>query len=213
MSAKLLHSIRNPLTSIGGTSRLLTRKTDDAYLLKFLEIITEETGKIERILDDLFTYAIDTKLKLGNHSLYSLIRKTAMFFYTQLEEKEVSLHLELEGQDPILYLDENKIRQVFVHLIKNSIEAVESGGIIQILGHHSPTTVTLVFQDNGCGISTEDLPHVTDPFFTTKPYGVGLGLAVVNQVLSAHGAGFTFSTNPDRGTTVSVSFSRSISQE
>ena len=129
MSAQLLHAIRNPLTSIGGTSRLLVKKTTDPYISNFLNIITQESAKIEMILEDLFSFVEDTQLKLGVHPLYSLIRKTVMIFYITMKNQNIEYSLSLEGTGPSLTIDENKIRQVFLHLIRNSMEAMPDGGI------------------------------------------------------------------------------------
>ena len=132
MSAQLLHAIRNPLTSIGGTSRLLVKKTNDPYISNFLNIITQESSKIEMILEDLFSFVEDTELKLGVHPLYSLIRKTVMIFYITMKKQNIEYTLALEGPGPSLTIDENKIRQVFLHLIRNSLEAMPNGGTLQI---------------------------------------------------------------------------------
>lgn len=213
MSSQLLHTIRNPLTSIGGTSRLLTRKTEDPYLLNFLRIITEETNKIERTLDDLFTYVIDTKLNTQPHPIYSLIRKIVMVFYTQMNEQAIEYKLQLEENGPILQIDENKIRQLFIHLLRNSIEAMPDGGEMRIVGREEQEFVCVSIIDTGCGIPQENLHHLTNPFFSTKTNGKGMGLAIVEQILIAHRGKFIINNNPDGGTVVTVKLPKSLPDE
>ncbi len=209
MSAQLLHTIRNPLTSIGGTSRLLTKKISDPYLANFLRIITQESAKIEIILEDLFSFVEDTELTLGNHALFTLIRKSVMIFYTTMKSAKVKYSLALEGPGPVLAVDENKIRQVFFHLIKNSLEAMPNGGELQIKAKEDEQSVTIYLTDSGPGIPTETLDYVKDPFFTTKTYGNGIGLALVEQTIVAHGGEFSIHDAPGGGTLATVRLPKS----
>ena len=209
MSAQLLHTIRNPLTSIGGTSRLLTKKISDPYIANFLRIITQESAKIEIILEDLFSFVEDTQLTLGNHPLFTLIRKSVMIFYTTMKSGNVKYSLSLEGPGPVLTVDENKIRQVFFHLIKNSLEAMPNGGELQIKAKEDDQSVTIYLTDSGPGIPTESLDYVKNPFFTTKTYGNGIGLALVEQTIEAHGGKFSIRDAPGGGTLATVCLPKS----
>ncbi len=204
MSAQLLHAIRNPLTSIGGTSRLLVKKISDPYILNFLHIITQESSKIETILDDLFSFVEDTELTLGSHPIYSLIRKSVMMFYTAMKNANIDYVLSLEGAGPVLMIDENKIRQVFLHIIRNSVEAMPQGGLLSIEAKEDTHEVTIMITDTGTGIPPETLLHVKDPFFTTKTYGNGIGLALVEQIVEAHAGSFSIHDAPAGGTQATV---------
>ena len=204
MSAQLLHSIRNPLTSIGGTSRLLVKKTNDPYLSNFLNIITQESSKIENILEDLFSFVDDTKLILGMHPLFSLVRKSVMLFYTTMKNANINYELSLQGAGPVLAIDEHKIRQVFLHIIRNSLEAMPNGGSLYVKAEEDDEFVTISFIDSGSGIPPETLPHVKDPFFTTKTYGNGIGLALVEQIILAHGGTFSIDAAKTGGTVAVV---------
>lgn len=204
MSAQLLHAIRNPLTSIGGTSRLLIKKTNDPYISNFLNIITQESSKIEIILEDLFSFVEETELILGMHPLFSLIRKTLMVFYITMKNQHIEYTLALDGPGPSLPVDENKIRQVFLHLIRNSVEAMPDGGTLRIEACEDEHFVIVQLSDSGPGIPADTLPHVKDPFFTTKIYGNGIGLALVEQIVQAHGGTFSIHDGPTGGTLATV---------
>jgi len=210
MSAQLLHSIRNPLTSIGGTSRLLVKKIQDPYIANFLQIITQESSKIEIILEDLFSFVEDTELTLGSHRLYSLVRKSLMIFYTTMKNAKIEYVLELDGPGPLLMIDENKIRQVFLHLIRNSLEAMPDGGLLRVAATEDDQNVTVFVTDSGTGIPADTLPRVKDPFFTTKTYGNGIGLALVEQTVQAHGGTFTIHDAPDGGTQAIVTLPKTL---
>lgn len=187
VSAQLLHSIRNPLTSIGGTSRLLQKKMTDPGLSNFLQIITDEASKIETLLEDLFSFVEDDDITLAPHDVYALLRKSVMIFYPTMKSHKILYEFSLEGESAILQLDEKKIRQVFVHLIRNAIEAMSGGGKLLLSGKQLGTSVSITISDTGKGIPDAILPLVTNPFYTTKMYGNGMGLAIVEQIVSAHG--------------------------
>ncbi|MGB3209661.1 MAG: response regulator [Desulforhopalus sp.] len=204
MSAQLLHAIRNPLTSIGGTARLLVKKTNDPYISNFLHIITQESSKIETILEDLFCFVDDTELSLGMHHIFSLIRKSLMIFYTAMKNTNIEYTLSFEGSGPALMIDEDKIRQVFLHLIRNSLEAMPNGGKLHIEAKDDEQFICISFTDSGPGIPVDTLPHVKDPFFTTKIYGNGIGLALVEQIVQAHGGIFSIHDAPVKGTQATV---------
>jgi signal transduction histidine kinase/FixJ family two-component response regulator len=204
MSAQLLHAIRNPLTSIGGTSRLLVRKTKDPYFSNFLHIITEEASKIEVILEDLLCFVETEHLTFEQHPLYSLIRKTVMIFYGTMKSKDIEYRLDLKQPEPSLVFDETKIRQVFLNLIRNSVEAMDGGGLLHITAEEEEKRVTIHVTDSGPGIPPEALPYVKDPFFTTKRQTIGMGLALVERIISGHGGEFSIGNWPAGGTRATV---------
>lgn len=211
MSAQLLHAIRNPLTSIGGTSRLLAKRVTDQYVSNFLNVITQEANKIETILEDLFSFVEEKEFTLENQPIFSIIRKSMMIFYMAMQQNKIVYTLDLNGSGPSLPVNENKIRQVFLHLIKNSIEAMPNGGSLQITAQEDNAFVTILVIDSGPGIPADALPHVKDPFFTTKTYGNGLGLALVDQIVQGHGGRFTIQDGAAGGTVATISLPKMTS--
>ncbi len=204
MSAQLLHSIRNPITSIGGTSRLLSRKTKDDYSRKFLAIITEEANKIESVLDDISSFTEDTQLVLANHAIYPLIRRSVMVFYAVMKKNSIDYSLTLNGEGPVMAIDEKKIRQAFLHLIRNSIEAMTDGGSLSVTAELSDTAIILHFTDTGPGIPESNLTQIKNPFYTTKTYGNGMGLTLVEQIITAHNGSFHIRGVPRGGTQATI---------
>jgi len=208
MSAQLLHGIRNPLTSIGGTSRLLAKKVDDPYLSNFLNLITKEASKIENILDDLFSFVETKELHLEHKPLFSLVRRTLLIFYTMMKNSGVDYIIDFNGPGPTIAFDEHKIRQTFIHLFRNAIEAMPSGGQLHVSAWETEYEVNISITDSGSGISEAVLPHIKDPFFTTKTYGTGMGLTLVDQIIKAHRGTLNISNNPDGGTVVTITLSK-----
>ncbi|MBB5347144.1 response regulator [Desulfoprunum benzoelyticum] len=186
MSAQLAHAIRNPITSIGGTARLLARKSDDPYTINFLDIITKEASKIETILEDLLSFAQDHKLELASQPVNPLIRRCLMAFYLMMRKANITYDLDLPDDDIIVQIDATRIKLALLHLIRNAIEAMPDGGTLTVRVVQKNESCQISIKDTGVGISEAALQHVTDPFYTTKVYGTGMGLALVQRILTLH---------------------------
>ncbi len=191
MSAQLVHAIRNPVTSIGGIARLLGKKNSDKNNQKFLDMMIMESSRIESTLDDLFNFVGETKTEKCLQALYPIIRKSILLFYGSMKKQSISYQLNLPSPDPELYLDSRRIRQMLHHLIKNGIEAISSGGFLTISCSSNSSEAEIIIEDSGSGIKRENLDRVADPFFTTKTYGTGMGLTLVERIVEEHQGKFT----------------------
>lgn len=205
ISSQLLHALRNPVTSIGGTARLLTRKVEDPYTTNFLKIITDETDRIEQTLEDLFNYTEEKTGHQQQYHLYPLIRETAFIFYSRFKKQNIDYQLCFEGNGPYLFVNENKIRQVFSHLIRNSTEAMLDGGSLVIEAFEEEKCFIVSITDSGPGIPEEQIHKAMEPFYTTKSYGNGMGLALVQQIISAHKGSFTIKNVSPHGLKATIS--------
>ncbi len=206
MAAQLVHNIRNPITSIGGTARLLARKTKDPEWLKFLNMMTGEAGKIEDTLQDLFSF-VDQKTPVREETpLYPLIRKSMILFYNVMQRQNIEHHLNLPEPDPMLTADEHQVRQLFVHLIRNAIEAMPDGGTLTVGVTYDEQQVIVSIQDTGVGLADQILNRATDPFFTTKTFGTGMGLTLVKRIARDHNGRLELRNREEGGTEVTVSF-------
>ncbi len=210
MSAQLVHVIRNPITSIGGTARLLAKKTDDEYISNFLNIITKEAAKIESTLEDLFSFVEEQELNIAPHPLYPLIRRSVMLFYTTMKSGNINYLLDFPGKSPILMVDGTKIRQVFLHLIKNSIEAMPQGGTLTVSCKEEKDDFLVSVSDTGGGIADSAITQVKDPFFTTKTYGTGMGLTLVEKITTMHNASFSIVHKEGNGMVATVTFPKAM---
>lgn len=207
MSAQLVHVIRNPITSIGGTARLLVKRTEDPYMAKFLKVISKEAAKVEATLEDLFSFVEERQLHLAPHQLYSLLRRCVMVFYTTMKNGNITYQLDLSGTSPVVQVDGDRIRQVFLHLIKNAIEAMPGGGVLFVGCTYLEDTedgIDIYIKDSGTGIADNHLQLVTDPFFTTKTYGTGMGLTLVEKLTAMHGATFQLTRHEAGGMVAKV---------
>ncbi len=191
MSAQLVHSIRNPITSIGGMARILTRKSATEEQKRFLDVISKETARLDKVLEDLNNYAGQFE---GIHhvpvDLCETLRKTMMLVQPDMVRQNIESQVEFYSEKIEITGDLNHLRQMFLHLVKNAIEAMPGGGNIDIKVEKDEEWIHVVISDTGEGMPEDSLDKIKDPFFTTKTYGTGLGLTMVENVLKIHDGNF-----------------------
>lgn len=208
MAAQLVHNIRNPVTSIGGTARLLARKTGDPEWLKFLNMMTSEAEKIEEILQDLFTFVdkdIHTRQKVP---LFPLLSNSLILFHSIMEKQHVEHKLILPDDDPYIKADQRQFQQMIVHLVRNAVEAMPDGGFLTVTVDCDEEKITIAIRDTGPGLSDLVLNKATEPFFTTKTFGTGMGLTLVRRIADDHNGTLKLTNRPEGGTDAILQFPR-----
>jgi len=204
MAAQLVHTIRNPITSIGGVSRILSKKNVDAEWVKYLNVIIHETERVESTLEDLFDFVGQGEIHKEELPLCVLIRKTALLLQSSMAKHGVTWEMECPDPEPVIQGDMHQIRLVFLHLFKNALEAMSDGGRLTIVVAVAEGQAIASVIDTGPGIPESYLDKAKDPFFTTKTYGTGMGLTLVERILRAHGGGFSLKPHPGGGLEVRV---------
>ncbi len=205
MSAQLVHVLRNPITSIGGAARILAKKITDESCLEFVNMIVNETTRLESTLKDLFDFVRQMKVDKKCEPLYPLIKKTLMLLQPSLVRHKIQVNLDLPEPDPVLDMDEQLIRKMIIHLTRNGIEAMPEGGNLTYRVRQEYGWVILSIFDSGIGIAEVVKRRATDPFFTTKTYGTGLGLTLVEKIVKIHGGKFSLNKTAEGGMEARVS--------
>jgi len=212
MAAQLVHAIRNPITSIGGTARLLTKKVNDPVILKFLDMMAHDAAKIEATLEDLFNFVQENEPQKSLQPLYPLIRKSVMLLYGTMKNQGVRYQLNFTDPGPSLFIDGRKIGQMFLHLIRNAIEAMPNGGLLHIDVSQDSEKISILIADSGTGIVNTNIARAADPFFTTKIYGTGMGLTLVKKIVAEHQGTFSLQPGPISGTVAIVNLPLTVEQ-
>ena len=205
MSAQLVHVLRNPITSIGGAARVLAKKITDEKSLEFVNMIVNETSRLESTLKDLFDFVRQMKIEKKSEPLFPLIKKTILLLQPSLLRHSIDVDLKLSDPDPVLEMDEQLIRKMMIHLTRNAIDAMPEGGSLTISVNQEEDWVVISFVDTGVGIAESIQQRATDPFFTTKTYGTGLGLTLVEKIVAIHGGRFSLNRKSDGGMEARVS--------
>ena len=190
MAAQMVHVLRNPITSIGGVSRILAKKIDDPEYEKYLQVMVKETNQMESTLQDLFDFVTQAEFNTEPAPLYPIIRKTLLLMQSRITKQGIETVLDLPETDLIMEMDVRQMRQMFLHLIKNSVEAMPDGGTLTIMVKKTDSEVIVTISDTGVGIAVGNVNIAKDPFFTTKTYGTGMGLTMVERIVKGHGGSF-----------------------
>jgi len=203
MAAQMVHIIRNPITSIGGVARILSRKIEGEEWKRYLDVMVKETDRLEATLTELFDFVSQPQgeKQLGN--LYPLIRKTVILLQTSLVKQHISWTMDLAEPDPVIFMDAKQIRRVFLNIIRNAMEAMPNGGMLKIAAQVDTEWVHISLRDTGIGLSGAYIDKATEPFFTTKTYGTGMGLTLVDRFIKAHGGNFSLNRH-DNGLEVKI---------
>lgn len=199
MAAQLTHSIKNPLTAIGGTARLLSRKIADTSLRKFLDMMIVEAEKVEKTLADLARFAETIQPVYETVSLVDLAQNAVRLYQQDLLRHGIRTVYDFHPDTPHLEVDPKLIQQVLVHLLANAIDAMSAGGTLTLQIMPENDGVALSILDTGAGISAPILENVTDPFFTTKTIGTGLGLSLIQRIVKDHGGELGLRNNSTGG--------------
>lgn len=185
--SKFSHEIRNPIALIQSELQMLATshpelsEDDDWYS------IMENLEHIRDLLDDLSRYNNAERLSPVQTDIAALLRSIVCSFRPALDYLGISLKTDIPESLPLLSLDQTKIRQALLNLLRNAQEAVQpSQGVISVSAIQIPEGVCISICDNGCGITDEQLKEIFHPFITYKPSGTGLGLPVTKQIIEAH---------------------------
>lgn len=204
LAAGIAHEIRNPLTAIKGFFKLLEREMDQKK--EYFHIIESELSRIESILSELLLLAKPHKVRIQQVSLDTLLKDVTTLLETQAIMNNVWFEMKLDAKDPYIQCDDNQVKQVFINLIKNGIEAMPEGGNIFIETEDDEEEVIIRIRDEGKGIPDEVIARLGEPFFTTKTTGTGLGLMITFNIIKNHHGTVCVKSGVEQGTTFEVRF-------
>lgn len=211
MVAAITHEIKNPLTSIGGFARRLNRNfSPESPEKKYMNIILKEVKRLEDFLNETLTYSRGSIHLSGPHELNRIIEETLSIFEGELQEKRIRLHKNLAADLPSLFCDPPQVKQVFINLIINAIQAMGADGTLSVKtaqqekDRHFFAEVEIA--DTGGGIGNDILDNIFNPFFTTKGEGTGLGLAIAHKIVTQHQGEIEITNHPGTGAAFQVRF-------
>lgn len=208
--SEITHEIKNPLTMIGGMARQLHKAIDGELNIYKLTIITEQVARLEKLLADLREYYLPRATACQPVDVKEVLEKTHLLVKDECEAKGIRDELRVEGSALIVRWDPNKLQQVLLNVIKNSIEAMEGGGHLSIQAKSSSDKVEISVRDDGHGIPKKHMGKIMQGFFTTKSHGTGLGLCISKRYVEEHlGSSFDLDSEEGKGTTVRIGLSTS----
>jgi len=206
MAAGLAHEIKNPLTSLKTFAQLLPTRFDDPEFREvYSKLIFEEINRINNLVEQVLLFSSPRIKKLEEVNIVDIIKSTINLVSYQFVDKKIELKTDFPEKDVIIIGDREKLKQVFMNLLINSFEAINSNnGKIEVILDEKEEDVEVLIIDNGCGIKKEIMNKIFDPFFTTKIKGTGLGLSIVLSIVEEHKGKVRVESEEGEGTKVSV---------
>ncbi len=236
LASNIAHEIKNPLVAINTYFQLLPYKKDDPeFHSNFREIALKEIGRINRIIEDMLNLARPSKLVIQHIDPHCVIMDTIKLLKNDAAKKDVEIVAMLEGKRCQIVAGEDKIKQVLINIIQNSLDALPNNGHIHVstclidnlsefkkmakeqsgsvffsfvsplLSNQNKQYFVIKISDNGMGIPPEKISHIFEPFFTSKEKGTGLGLAVVYRIIKDHEGGIYVASKEGVGTDFYIS--------
>jgi two-component system sensor histidine kinase HydH len=210
LAAIMAHEIRNPLSSIKGTAEILKddfRPGERKY--EFLEILVKESNRLNHFVEDFLRLAKPQAITPGRCNIVEQLNTIVTLVAAEAKSRNVRIEFE-PVKLPVIEGDEDKLRQAFLNIVLNSLQAAPKGGTVIISatleGHDGDTArwMNICFTDNGTGVTPEVRQQLFKPFFTTKAEGVGLGLVITKRIVEGHGGTVELKSLPGEGTTFCI---------
>ncbi|MGE5308291.1 MAG: sensor histidine kinase [Deltaproteobacteria bacterium] len=210
LAATVAHELRNPLAAIKVAAFSIKRRTAARLPVDHqVATINEKVGEGEEIISDLLSYTRLRQPSWETVDIGRLIDETVGLTSDRIDQKQVRVIKEFKSLEGVnIRADSLQLRQVFQNVLNNAFDAVEEKqGVVAITGKRDDGSVEIAVKDNGSGIEKEDLKRLFEPFFSTKPKGTGLGLAVSKQIVNMHHGDIRIESEKGKGTTVFIRLS------
>lgn len=201
MSAGIAHEIRNPLTGVSLLldelhDRLLGQEKDQQLIRRALG----EMERLEGLVGELLHFSTMSELKLSPGRVQDILRDSVFLMRKQCERSGIQIEECIDGDLPLISLDASRLKQVFLNLLSNAIDAMPDGGVLTLTAERSANSVKVIVADTGVGIEAEKVSLVFEPFYTSKGQGTGLGLSISHNIISDHGGSINVESRSEHGT-------------
>lgn len=211
VSAGMAHEIRTPLTSIKlFVQSLETTIPADDETKKDFALVKKEIDRMEDIINRFLDFARPAEPKFEDVNINNILSEAITLIKTRLKDDKVAINTEYDDNIPLIMGDIKQLKQVFLNMLLNSVEAMPDGGKITVatnmmnLSDDQKKLVKITIADTGCGIEADKIKYIFDPFFTTKEHGTGMGLSIAFTVIEQHGGMIEVDSKRSKGTTFTI---------
>ena len=178
--------------------------TAKAELEQSIDVARSEVNRLDSIVTQFLKAIRPSRPQLRPENVNTIVEEAVRFFAPEIQDRDIVVEQELRSDLPLLQLDRDQMKQAFYNVIKNSLEAMNRHGTLRIRTDLDDTHVDGQFVDTGGGMSAENLSHVFEPYFTTKPSGTGLGLLIVRRIVREHGGELSIESSQGKGLTLTI---------
>ncbi len=208
LSAAVAHEIRNPLTGIRLGIDSLLENTSEANQKETLEAVIQDVRRLDHVLTQLLDFTRRKEPQRDRLNVVELIERALFFIRKQAKGQKVTIKLNLRRDLPEVRANADQLMQVLLNIFLNALQAMPGGGMLRIrtdrLTHGAKSGILITVQDSGKGIPEEYRDRLFEMFFSTKPSGSGVGLAVSNKIISEHGGAIWIESPPGMGALVNI---------
>lgn len=205
VTSTVVHEIRNPLSSIKmGLTTLMSRVKLEERDQRCLDVAKREVIHLESMLRDILDYGKPQNFQFVSQDLNLVIRMTLDSLVDELKQSHIQIVMELSKTLPPVQVDSERYNQVLRNLVLNAAQAMPDGGKVSIRTAYieADNNVEIVVEDNGHGMEADTVSHIFEPFFSTKAGGTGLGLPIVEKIMTAHNGTIKVNSVWEKGTTI-----------
>ena len=206
MVEEIAHKIRNPIVSIGGFARRISRTISQGDHLQYFKRIEQEISRLEGIIDQVQNFTTLPKPAHKKENVRKVIEASLESVSANASEKRLRIDLEVEepSWDPLAFIDASLLTRALAHILDNAIEAINGEGAIHVRLFSKDDFIGIEISDSGCGIPRENLGAIFEPFFSTKPGRVGIGLATAHRIIREQGGTIQVVSQQGKGTGFSI---------
>jgi signal transduction histidine kinase len=206
ITSGVAHEVKNPLNAMVLQLEILKAKLAEhsTTVKPQLDTLSSEIRRLDRVVKTFLDFTRPVELRLSETDLEQMVREVFTLAEPQARQNQVRLTIEKDGPVPKLKVDRDLFKQVLLNLVLNGCQAMPSGGELIVRPRKSERRVELEIEDHGAGIPADVQPRIFSLFFTTKPGGSGVGLAMAYRIIQLHNGSIDFSTEPNRGTTFRI---------
>ncbi|MEV5027049.1 ATP-binding protein [Paenibacillus sp. LPE1-1-1.1] len=202
LAAGIAHEIRNPLTAIKGFMQLLKERNTN-----YVDIMLVEIERINSIVNEFMSLAKPHNINFVRINLNKLIEDVVLFMRPQAHLHGVAMVVDFTVDINEFKCEPNQLKQLFINIIKNAIEAMPNGGVVTLfVNRNGDGNVTIKVTDEGLGIPEDGLARLGEPFYSGKENGTGLGIVICHRIVEAHKGTLSFKSKLQQGTTVEINF-------
>ena len=205
--ASFLHEIRNPLSTISISAEMLKSIITDNDQKMLLDMVIRGSKRINDILTDIYISFQHDKIETDKYSIPQLLEEVLEMAGDKIMLKHITVRRNYDAKDFKMILNGPQMRTALTNIIINAIDAMTMGqGELTLVTRSIGDTFVVEIEDNGCGISQENLKNIFRPYFTDKPGGLGLGLATTHEILRSNHIGLKVKSVEAKGTSFILTF-------
>ena len=207
LASSVAHEIRNPLNSIGTIAQQIGKdfavNVNEEEFKNLTSIVYKEVRRINETIETFLKFAKEQPINAEEFSLNSFFGDLVNQYSAFLNQNKITLNVNCEYNGTVI-LDKSQMKQVFINLIENSIDALKDGGIISIQALVESNNTIIIFSDNGVGIEPDKINKIFDLYFTTKKKGNGIGMSIIHKIITEHGGSISVVSNLNEGTSFHI---------